>query len=188
MPPTHRNLQKCGVYEIPKSCIRVNLCLMQSSTLQETIFVADGNHDYTTECAKSGEPLIRTMVPSEEEEAAEGYEFEPPYPFVKALVGDPPEHVKAYEVCNVYLDITRHANPLTPICLKLWRLHEEKRELRKSHLDHWQSTVSRTGTGRPIDAIVSPAVAYTAVPHGLNTYFPFHAILMTEADHWCVSR
>lgn len=60
-----------------------------------------------TECAKSGEPLIRTMVPSEEEEAAEGYEFEPPYPFVKALVGDPPEHVKAYDVRRTALiDLT----------------------------------------------------------------------------------
>jgi amidase len=30
--------------------------------------------------------------------------------------------------------------------------------------------VERTGTGRPVDAIISPAVAYAAVPHGLNTY------------------
>lgn len=60
--------------------------------------MADGNHDYKTECEKSGEPLIQTMVPSEEEEAAEGYEFEAPYPFVKALVGDPPIHMSAYEV------------------------------------------------------------------------------------------
>jgi amidase len=49
-------------------------------------------------------------------------------------------------------------------------LHKEKRELRKSHLDHWEATKSRTGTGRPVDAIISPAVAYTAVPHGLNTF------------------
>ena len=30
--------------------------------------------------------------------------------------------------------------------------------------------MERTGTGRSVDAIISPAVAYTAVPHGLNTY------------------
>jgi len=89
------------------------------------------------------------MVPTPQEEAAEGYEFEPQYPYVKSLVGDPPEHKNAYE---------------------LWRLHDEKRELRKSYLDHWQSTISRTGTGRPVDAIISPAVAHTAVPHGLVTY------------------
>lgn len=41
--------------------------------------------------------------------------------------------------------------------------------LRKSHLDHWNKTTANTGTGRPVDAIISPAVAYTAVPHGLNT-------------------
>lgn len=52
---------------------------------------------------------------------------------------------------------------------KLWQLHKEKRELRKSYLDHWQATVSQTGTGRPVDGIISPAVAYTAVPHGLNS-------------------
>ncbi|KAF8196067.1 general amidase, partial [Pholiota molesta] len=127
----------------------------------ETIFVADGNHDYLTECAKSGEPLIRSMVPSHEEEVAEGYEFEPPYPFVKVLVGDDPEHLNAYD---------------------LWRLHEEKRELRKSHLDHWEKTVSQTGTGRPVDAIISPAVAYAAVPHGMNTD-SFYTTLCNAMDY-----
>lgn len=53
--------------------------------------------------------------------------------------------------------------------IQLWQLHKEKRELRKSHLDYWESTIADTGTGRPVDAIISPAVAYTAVPHGLNT-------------------
>jgi len=37
------------------------------------------------------------MVPSEEEEVGEGYEYQAPYPYVKKLVGDPPEHRKAYE-------------------------------------------------------------------------------------------
>ncbi|KAF9563083.1 amidase [Agrocybe pediades] len=127
----------------------------------ETIFVADGNHDYKTECAKSGEPLITTMVPTKEEEVAEGYEYEPQYPFVKTLVGDPPEHRNAYE---------------------LWRLHDEKRELRKSYLDHWQNTVNRTGTGRPVDAIISPAVAHTAVPHGLVTD-SFYTTLCNALDY-----
>ncbi len=53
---------------------------------------------------------------------------------------------------------------------QLWQLHREKRALRKSHLDHWEATVSRTGTGRPVDAIISPAVAYAACPHGCNSY------------------
>ncbi|KAF9461703.1 general amidase [Collybia nuda] len=108
----------------------------------ETIFVADGGHDYRAQCELSGEPVIQTMAPEEE-----AHESELSEPFVKYLVGEP-EHRSAYG---------------------LWQLHKEKRELRKSHLDHWNRTVERTGTGRPIDAIISPAVAYTAVPHGLNT-------------------
>ncbi|KAJ6621894.1 general amidase [Mycena sp. CBHHK59/15] len=66
----------------------------------------------------------------------------------------------------------------------LWQLHTEKRELRKSHLDHWQATVSQTGTGRPVDAIISPAVAYTAVPHGLNTD-SFYTTLCNALDYAC---
>ncbi|KAF8812123.1 amidase [Phlegmacium glaucopus] len=124
----------------------------------ETIFVADGNHDYQTECAISGEPLIQSMVPTNDE--AESHEFEAPIPFVKVLVGDP-EHRKAYD---------------------LWKLHDEKRELRKSHMDHWEKTVERTGTGRPVDAIISPAVAYTAVPHGLNTD-SFYTTLCNAMDY-----
>ncbi|KAE9396678.1 general amidase [Gymnopus androsaceus JB14] len=64
----------------------------------------------------------------------------------------------------------------------LWELHKEKRDLRKSHLDHWEATVSRTGTGRPIDAIISPAVAYAAVPHGLNTD-SFYTTLCNAMDY-----
>ncbi|KAF8906245.1 amidase signature domain-containing protein [Gymnopilus junonius] len=127
----------------------------------ESIFAADGNHDYKTECAKSGEPLIKTMVPSHSEEVAAGYEFEPPMSLVKTFLGDPAEHISTYD---------------------LFKLHEEKRDLRKSHLDHWQKTISRTGTGRPVDAIISPAVAYTAVPHGLNTD-SFYTTLCNAMDY-----
>lgn len=62
--------------------------------------------------------------------------------------------------------------PLTAnlrLFVQLWQLHKEKRELRKSHLEHWKRTSGRTGTGRPVDAIISPTIAYTAAPHGLNT-------------------
>ena len=53
---------------------------------------------------------------------------------------------------------------------QLWQLHKEKRMLRKSHLDHWEATKAVTGTGRPVDAIIAPAVATTACPHGTNSY------------------
>ncbi|KAF8069193.1 general amidase [Lyophyllum atratum] len=123
----------------------------------ETIFVADGGHDYRAQCELSGEPLIETMLPS-----TDAHESTLSEPFVKTLVGEA-AHLSAYD---------------------LWQLHKEKRELRKSHLDHWERTVSRTGTGRPVDAIISPAVAYTAVPHGLNTD-SFYTTLCNALDYAC---
>ncbi|KAJ3728072.1 general amidase [Lentinula guzmanii] len=121
----------------------------------ETIFVADGGEDYRVSCALSGEPLIMTMLPDEG-----AHETTLDEPYVKRLVG-PPYHRTTYE---------------------LWNLHKEKRELRKSHLDHWEASASRTGTGRPIDAIISPAVAYAAVPHGLNTD-SFYTTLCNAMDY-----
>ncbi|KAI0344211.1 general amidase [Trametopsis cervina] len=109
----------------------------------ESIFAADGTHDYQTECDKSGEPLLRSMLPTDE--PAHHYPLEKPY--AKVLVGEP-RHLSAYD---------------------LWQLHKEKRTLRKSHLDYWQATASSTGTGRPVDAIISPAVGSTACPHGTNS-------------------
>ncbi|KAK7048484.1 general amidase [Favolaschia claudopus] len=122
----------------------------------ETIFVADGGHDYREQC-EGFEPLIETMSPSTDK-----HDLALDEPLNKSLVGEPC-HRTAYE---------------------LWQLHAEKRELRKSHLDHWNATVSRTGTGRPVDAIISPAVAYTAVPHGLNTD-SFYTTLCNALDYSC---
>lgn len=51
---------------------------------------------------------------------------------------------------------------------KLWQLQKKRAEMRKNHLDLWESTVSLTGTGRPVDAIISPVASYAAVPHGKN--------------------
>jgi hypothetical protein len=53
------------------------------------------------------------MVPSHEEEVAGGYEFEPPYPFVKALVGDDPEHLSAYDVSEFYRVLFPFASVIT---------------------------------------------------------------------------
>ncbi|KAF9235544.1 amidase signature domain-containing protein [Melanogaster broomeanus] len=66
----------------------------------------------------------------------------------------------------------------------LWQLHTEKRALRKAYLDHWNATKTRTKTGRPVDAIISPAVAYTACPHGLN-YDSFYTTLGNAMDYSC---
>ncbi|KAH9944410.1 general amidase [Epithele typhae] len=49
---------------------------------------------------------------------------------------------------------------------EIWQLNKERRALRKALLDRWEATSAQTGTGRPIDALISPAGPYTAVPHG----------------------
>jgi amidase len=51
---------------------------------------------------------------------------------------------------------------------QLWQLQKEKRNLREEYLDHWEKTVELTGTGRPVDAIITPNAPYAAPPHGLN--------------------
>ncbi len=51
---------------------------------------------------------------------------------------------------------------------QLWQLQKEKTAFRTQHLAHWRATTALTGTGRPVDAIISPVVAYAAPPHGMN--------------------
>jgi len=55
---------------------------------------------------------------------------------------------------------------------ELWQIQKKKRDLRQEYLKHWEDTISQTGTGRPVDAIISPVAPYTAPPHGLNWYAP----------------
>jgi hypothetical protein len=48
---------------------------------------------------------------------------------------------------------------------QLWQLQKQKRTFKERYLSHWAATKDKTGTGRPVDAIISP------VAHGqaLNT-------------------
>jgi len=50
----------------------------------------------------------------------------------------------------------------------LWQLQKHKRNLREEYLDRWEATATKTGTGRPVDAIISPVGAHAAAPHGKN--------------------
>lgn len=52
----------------------------------------------------------------------------------------------------------------------LWQTHRQKRILREEHLQLWEDTIQITGTGRAVDAIISPAAPYTAIRHGKNKY------------------
>jgi len=60
---------------------------------------------------------------------------------------------------------------------ELWQVQKLKRDLRQEYLDHWNATVELTGTGRPVDAILSPCAPYVAPPHGMNKCVFFHYFL-----------
>lgn len=124
----------------------------------ETIFAADDAHDMLSACALSGEPLIQSMSPTVD---AHAYALDEP--FARTVVGER-RHLSAYE---------------------LWQLHKEKRALRKSHLDHWEATAARTGTGRAVDAIISPVEPYAACPHGCNSD-AFYTTLCNVLDYAAV--
>ncbi|KAL5640484.1 hypothetical protein ACGC1H_007661 [Rhizoctonia solani] len=121
--------------------------------VEKQIFLADGDEDFKRECAKSGEPRIQTMDP-------ELYSHE---------LHDPEKNTGLHLI-----------EPLS--VWQLWQLHKEKRDLRKEYLDHWQATASRTTTGRPVDAVISPAVPYAATPHGKNIS-PFYTSLWNGVDY-----
>ncbi|KAH7915795.1 general amidase [Hygrophoropsis aurantiaca] len=53
---------------------------------------------------------------------------------------------------------------------QLWQVQKKRRMVRQEYTDLWEASVARTGTGRPIDAIICPAAPFTATPHGLNRY------------------
>ncbi|KZT66402.1 amidase [Daedalea quercina L-15889] len=59
---------------------------------------------------------------------------------------------------------------------ELWQLQSKMSKLRKEYLDHWQETASQTGTGRPVDAIICPASASVATPHGKNVYTSYTSV------------
>ncbi|KAF8314220.1 general amidase [Clavulina sp. PMI_390] len=69
---------------------------------------------------------------------------------------------------------------------ELWQLHAERRTLQKEYLDHWNATKGVTGTGRPVDAIISPVAAYPAPPHGYNSD-AFYTSLWNGLDYTACS-
>ena len=59
---------------------------------QVSIFNADDGHDYRTDCALSGEPLIQTMSPT-----TDAHEYALDEPLAKSIIGEI-RHLSAYEV------------------------------------------------------------------------------------------
>ncbi|KAG2122712.1 general amidase [Suillus cothurnatus] len=63
-----------------------------------------------------------------------------------------------------------HPKKIGITAYQLWQVQKLRRDIRKEYLDHWEVTVSKTVTGRPVDAIICPASSYSATPHGKNRY------------------
>ena len=57
--------------------------------------------------------------------------------------------------------------PESGTAYQLWQLQKKRRTLREEYTVHWNSTTHETGTGRPVDAIISPVAPFVAPPHGL---------------------
>jgi len=49
----------------------------------------------------------------------------------------------------------------------------QKREACKAYMEYWNSTVDQTGTGRPVDAIISPLAPFPAARKNAYTYYGY---------------
>ncbi|KAF8832169.1 hypothetical protein HHX47_DHR1001153 [Lentinula edodes] len=104
------------------------------------IWAAGAAEDYKVVTAVTGEPVIATMDLDDEISA----------------VGKHEEHTNATVVIP---GVSAY---------DLWQTHKQKRILREEYLQLWEDTIQVTGTGRAVDAIISPAAPYTAIRHGKN--------------------
>jgi amidase len=46
-----------------------------------------------------------------------------------------------------------------------------KRQYQKEYMEYWNSTASQTGTGRPVDAVITPLAPYAAARPGMYDYY-----------------
>nr|CDI56164.1 related to AMD2-acetamidase [Melanopsichium pennsylvanicum 4] len=58
----------------------------------------------------------------------------------------------------------------------VWQSNLRKLQFQKEYLDHWNNTASRTKDGRPIDVLICPGMAYTALPPGNDIYISYTGI------------
>ncbi|KAF8639141.1 hypothetical protein AX17_001631 [Amanita inopinata Kibby_2008] len=109
------------------------------------IYGAGGTEEFKAETAATGEPIITTMSPQPDEQSVW-----PNLEETEEIAGMP-----------VFTEKTLSA-------YELWEVHKERRRLRQAYVEHWLATESKTGTGRPVDAIIAPVAPYVAAPHGTN--------------------
>ncbi|KAH8102239.1 general amidase [Cristinia sonorae] len=89
---------------------------------------------------------------------------------VTSLTGEPLIDNMLLEAASSEAVVAGFRPPLNSgaTAFELWQLQKTKLKLRQEYLDLWQETSKMAGTGRPIDAIISPVAPFTATPHGLN--------------------
>lgn len=58
-----------------------------------------------------------------------------------------------------------------------WKLNLKREEMRTAAIAHWNATKERTSTGRPVDAIITPAFATAAPPHDTTRWWGY-------SSHW----
>lgn len=92
-----------------------------------------------TTTAITGEPLISNMALTQK--------------------GGPPTEVASFRPDPNKASVTAY---------ELWQLHKKKLQIRQEYLELWEATATKTGTGRPVDAIIAPSAPFAAPPHGAN--------------------
>jgi len=90
------------------------------------------------------------------------------YETVAKLTGEPIISTMAPEELSAPAEAAIFRNTNSASAYQLWQVQKKKRDLRQEYLRHWEETATITGTGRPVDAIISPIAPHTAAPHGLN--------------------
>ncbi|KAI3619150.1 general amidase [Moniliophthora roreri] len=56
---------------------------------------------------------------------------------------------------------------------EVWQAQKRQRTLREEYLQHWNETVSSTGTGRAVDGIIAPVSHSAGMPHGKNYVYDY---------------
>lgn len=113
------------------------------------VFEAGAVEDFVVATAHSGEPILTTMDLSVEDPSVAPLPLDEE-PFFRPS----PDGISAYQ---------------------LWQIQKRKRDIRQEYLEYWNETVAVTGTGRPVDAIISPCAATLAPPHGASKYASIHS-------------
>ncbi|KAL1951973.1 hypothetical protein VTO73DRAFT_1122 [Trametes versicolor] len=67
---------------------------------------------------------------------------------------------------------------------ELWQVQRRRTILREEYLAHWRATAARTGTGRPVDAIIAPVAPSPAPPHGM-TKISTYTVVWSSLNYTC---